>query len=264
MPKPQAFFVPNFKNSPPDALDQPSLSVLVKEHLPENLAWPSKALFSSNSWEYWLDGSGQQSFYAVDPKPGCMLQVDAGFRHGYVFTEFLSEGDAIFQPLWSLEIRLFSAWLASLGDLILHASGVKLEGRGYAFLGESGAGKSTLIHAFANRGQGLVLGEDQIILRLIEGRFWIFGTPWHEDPQYCSPEGVPLQGLYFLNHDEEPGITLLSPLEGVSAILQTAFVPYYRADWVAGILQNLDLLARRVPFYRLSYQLGTDPGEYLA
>lgn len=149
-------------------------------------------------------------------------------------------------------------WLAERGDLMLHASGVILDGKGYAFLGKSTAGKSTLAATLAKHHNTLVLGEDQVVLRHLEDKFWIFGTPWHENPEMCSPKGVPLDGLFFLDREAEPGIQEISAFDGVFRIMQTAFVPYYRPELIPGILDNLALLSSEVPFYQLSYELGED------
>ena len=160
-----------------------------------------------------------------------------------------------FYPLADIDVILLVNWLASFGDLILHASGVAYEGRGYCFAGVSGAGKSTLAAAFMASGL-TVLGEDNLVLRYLEGRFWIFGTPWHRDPAACSPDGVPLEKLFFLDRTAAPGVAPLPPVRGTELLLQTAFVPYYRPAAVATILDRLALLAERVPFYTLSHRLG--------
>jgi hypothetical protein len=103
------------------------------------------------------------------------------------------------------------------------------------------------------------LGEDQVILRYLEGRFWIFGTPWHENSGMCSPIGVPLANLFFLERDSDVGIKPIKPVEGVTRIIQNAFIPFYRSDLLPGIMDRLEHLSKLVPFHLLSYQLGTDP-----
>jgi hypothetical protein len=218
-------------------------------------------LYASDTWEFWLEESGSYVFLAPHQSPQCKMVVDPNFTAGELIGDFNVEGGEGFFPVWNLEIRLFSAWLASFWDVILHASGVKVDGKGYAFLGDSGAGKSTLAAALALDPSVTVLGEDQVILRFLEGRFWIFGAPWHLDPTMCSPEGVPLEKLFFLDRNQEPGVHEVSPLNGVTRLLQTAFIPYYRPEWLPGILERFERLAETVPFFLLSYQLGTDPWQ---
>lgn len=161
-------------------------------------------------------------------------------------------------PLRSIDIRIMVNWLAGFSDLILHASGVSVNGQGYCFLGESGAGKSTLVSALAKDDSVTILGEDQIILRYLDGQFWIYGTPWHERVEMCSPIGVPLKKMFFLNRIVEARIEPVSPSEGISRILQTAFVPYYLPEKLPGIIERLTLLSKELPFFCLSYKLGSD------
>jgi len=126
-------------------------------------------------------------------------------------------------------------------------------------VGDPGAGKSTLAAVLATDPGVTVLGEDQVVLRYLDGCFWIFGTPWHINPDMCAPIGIPIEKIFFLDRTLKPGTTRISPLDGITRILQTAFIPYYQSKWVPGILDHLGLLAQQVPFYLLSYKLGTDP-----
>lgn len=215
-------------------------------------------LYLSENWELWLDEAGRYVFAARRESPPRRVVVDAGFTAGEVLGDFSSfDGEGLY-PHQRLEIRLFANWLANFGDVILHAAGVAVGGRGYCFAGTGGVGKSTLAAALASDTTITVLGEDQVILRCLEDRFWIYGTPWHENPAMCSPLGVPLEKLFFLERTGEDGMAVCAPVDGVVRLLQTAFIPYYRAEAVSAILDRLALLARSVPFYTLSYRLGAD------
>lgn len=216
-------------------------------------------LYRSETWEFWKDSKGRLIFFAPYQVPPSKLIVSPDFKYGEVLGDYsLFAGKSLY-PLENLEIRLFAAWLATRGDMILHASGVMVDGKGYCFVGSSGAGKSTLVTTLAADPAVTVLGEDQVILRYLKDRFWIFGTPWHIDPNRCSPDGVPLEKLFFLDRNAKPGVEWVTPLEGVARLLQTAFIPYYLQESMPAILDRLALLAETRSFYTLSYQLGGDP-----
>lgn len=215
-------------------------------------------LFDSNSWTLLWEGEGRYIFLSHEKNLPCQISVDQDFRHGEIYSHVLIDDDKKYFPIKNLEIRLFSVWLASLGDIILHASGILVNKRGYAFLGESGAGKSTLVTSLSTHPSLTVLGEDQVILRYIDDRFYIFGTPWHTDPALCSPKGAPVEGLFFLDRSLPPGVKRIKPLDGVSRILQTAVIPYYLPDFMPLILDRLASLSEQIPFYTLSYPLGSD------
>ncbi len=213
----------------------------------------------TETWELWLDEAGRYVFVAPRQSPPRLAIVDPGFVDGEVCGEFSTSNGEGAYPLQGLGIRLFANWLAGCGDAILHAAGVAVDGKGYCFTGSSGAGKSTLTASLASNPSATVLGEDQVILRYLDGRFWIFGTPWHVNPDLCAPLGVPLEKLFFLDRDAAQPLAAVAPFDGVTRLLQTAFIPYYRPAAVSAILDRLALLAERVPFYTLSYRLGDDP-----
>jgi len=217
-----------------------------------------KRLCQVEVWELWRDGLGQLVFTQPHHFPLRWVVVDPAFRQGEIRGDFSSIQGKAFYPLLHIDIVLFSNWLATFNDLILHASGVAINGNGYGFVGASGRGKSTLIRDLAGKPGVTALGEDQIILRQLNGRFWIFGTPWHLDPSRCSPVGVPLSKLFFLDREAIETVMPVSPFEGVTQLMQTAFVPFYLPDKVNMIMARLANLAEEVPFYSLAYKLGTD------
>lgn len=209
-------------------------------------------------WELWRDQDGQYVFVSPRQIPPKSIKIDPNFRTGEVLGDFSSiKGEPIY-PLSSIDIRIMVNWLAGFGDLILHSAGVGIDGQGYCFIGESGVGKSTLAAVLAKESSVTVLGEDQVILRYVDGKFWIYGTPWHEHVEMCSPVGVPLKKIFFLDREIEPHIKMVSPSEGMIQILQTAFVPYYLHDKIQLIMEQLTLLGEAIPFFSLKYKLGSD------
>lgn len=219
--------------------------------------------YRSDTWEFGRASDGNLIFNYPSEEPRSTLVINPDFSRGKLTGEFSKINEGKVYPLQWLEIQMCSAWLATMGDVILHASGVAREGKGYCFIGESGAGKSTIAAALAGDPAVTVLGEDQVILRWLDGRFWIFGTPWHINPAMCSPLGVPLEKLYFLDRSMPDGVTQMEPDLGVTRILQIAFVPYYFTEHLPTILDRLSLLAKQIPFNSLSYRLGSDPWQLI-
>ena len=220
-------------------------------------------LITTPNWELWENESGGYLFLTRRQSPACGIAVDQRFSTGEVFSDFSSPkqgGAVLFQ---GLDLKLYVNWLGCFGDLILHASGVSESGQGYCFAGVSGVGKSTLAEALVNHHAVQILGEDHIILRYIGGHFWVFGSPWHENPAMCAPNRAPLQKLFFLDRQAEVGIHAIKPIEGVQRLLQTALIPYYRPAIVAKILDRLTLLANQVSFFTLNYELGQDMWEQI-
>jgi hypothetical protein len=229
-----------------------------KGPLLENSGWQSLA-YPSETREIWKDDRGRFVFVVpqISP-PRRQVVVDPNFKSGRVIGEFQPDNGIIQYPLENIGIIIFINWLAGMGDLILHAVGIDINGHGYCFAGVSHAGKSTLAAALKLVPGLTLLGDDNLALRYLDGQFWIYGTPWHQNASMCAPGGVPLEKIFFLDKAGDPGIYSLNPTEGISRILQTAFVPYYRSETLPGILRRMDQLTDHVSFYRLSYQLGAN------
>lgn len=239
------------------ASDAPILALTLIDHqLPKDQF--VEKLCQVEIWEIWRDASGRFIFYQPRQAPPRWLVVDRDFKVGEVWGKFSSEIQTAFYPLQYIDIILYANWLAKFEDLILHAAGVAIDGKGYAFIGASGRGKSTLVANLPRQPNLTILGDDQVILRYLDGQFYIFGTPWHLNPNCCSPQGVPLEKIFFLNRTSQQATAPLKPISGMTQILQTAFIPYYRVDKVEGILNRLAALAEKTPQLALSYQLGTD------
>ena len=211
------------------------------------------------TWALWQDEQDRFVFVtSPDSLPKRHIIVDKDFNGGEIIFENLLE-----YPLKDIEIILFINWLANFGDIIIHASAIEIDGRAFVFFGESGAGKSTLVKNLREMTGGTILGEDNLAMRYIKDRFWIFGTPWHLVPENCAPIGLPVQELVFLDRFLQPGMVQIKPIEGIARLMQTAFIPYYRRECLPGILDRLDLLGQLVPFYSLSYELGEDVWQFL-
>jgi len=119
-------------------------------------------------------------------------------------------------------------------------------------------GKSTLATTLSSHPQVKILGEDQVILRYLDGQFFIFGTPFHINPDLCSPQGAPLEKLFFLDRNDPDGVRAMAPIDGVTRLLQTAFIPFYLSESMPAILDRLANLADVIPFFSLSYRIGSD------
>jgi hypothetical protein len=101
-------------------------------------------------------------------------------------------------------------------SLLLHASGVTIGDRGYLFLGDSGAGKSTIAELLeAELGPGIIHSDDRIVLREREGKWYMYGTPWHGTFPRVLSQGIEVAGFFYLEKSEK---NFLVPLEPSQAL----------------------------------------------
>ncbi len=160
----------------------------------------------------------------------------------------------------------------------LHSCGiVGADGVGNLFVGHSGAGKSTTTRLWTSREDVEVLSDDRIIVRRNESkkqvprlarndngsdvntpsgkhRMRMYGTPWHGEAMYASPNSAPLARILILEHGHGNVLTPLSPSQAVAELFARAFVPFHRHEYVESALTFLQEVVDSVPVYRFSFE----------
>jgi hypothetical protein len=198
-------------------------------------------------------------FFGADPYK--RLSVDAGFTRGIlemnagcaVRSSF--PGMALSYPLDEL---LIMHRLTQEKAIELHGSGiVRANGVGNLFVGHSGAGKSTTTRLWTDRENVEVLSDDRIIVRRDASsptRMRMYGTPWHGEAMYASPNSAPLARIFVLEHGHGNVITPLTPSQAVAELFARSFVPFHRHEYVNSALVFLEELANAVPVYRYAFE----------
>jgi len=175
----------------------------------------------------------------------------------------------------------------------LHGTGiVRPNGDANLFVGHSGAGKSTTTRLWTEVEEVEVLSDDRIIVRRdgsiserIHGNgasqhgigvlrlrdcsasrsnlsaqddkkhgMRMYGTPWHGEAMYASPNSAPLTRIFVLEHGHGNVITLLTPSQAVAELFARSFVPFHRHEYVESALSFLEELANAVPIYRYAFE----------
>ncbi len=77
-------------------------------------------------------------------------------------------------------MMLIFAFAASRCQTVLiHASLVRQNGYGYAFIAKSGTGKSTQVSMWLRHLPGCdLMNDDNPVVRIVDGEPWIYGSPW--------------------------------------------------------------------------------------
>jgi hypothetical protein len=144
---------------------------------------------------------------------------------------------------------------------MVHACGIDDGGRGYLFAGNSTHGKTTTARLW--RDQATILNDDRIVLRQREGRTWMYGTPWHGDYRQVSPQGVPLEKIFFLRHGEENRASRVAGVAAASMLLARCFPPLWDAEGMGFSLDFCAQVVDSVPCYELGFVPDERAVEYV-
>lgn len=155
-------------------------------------------------------------------------------------------------PFHDLEFPFFGAFYAAHQGLMLHASAVDMNGQAWLFIGPSGAGKSHWTRYCRARG-GLAFSEDRVVVRVLDGQVWAFGTPWHRRDQFHEPHRAPLRRIYFLRQAEPDQCEPASQGAAATLMLRAAVLPVYDSLLMSRILEVIDASVQQAAVFRLGY-----------
>lgn len=239
------------------AVEPGSCDVNLQVSWADSLKVPSSTLLfhSGGLWSLFAEPSGYR-FSFLSPLLGMTpykeAWLDREFRSGRVLLSrryFETE-----RPVYPLEYPLDELLMIhrlSRGEGVeVHAVGISDENsRGHLFLGHSGAGKSTTARLWIDRPGVRILSDDRIILRVREGRIWMYGTPWHGDAGIASPDCAPLDDIYLLEHGRGNERLPLPPGRAAAELFARCFVTHHSGEGIRFTLDFLDRVAREVPCF---------------
>jgi hypothetical protein len=239
-----------------DFIVEPSFGdIQIQVEWTDSLEIPAgEPLFNSGGLWRLFEESGGYRFYFSTPYLGASpykaAWFDPEFKRGHLqlFRPYFDERKPIYPLEYPLDELLMIHRLACGEGVETHAVGIVDEGgQGHLFLGHSGAGKSTTARLWKSESNAQVLSDDRIILRVREGRIWMYGTPWHGDAGIASPECAPLSRLYLLEHSDHTELLSLSPGRAAAELFTRSFVPHHSPKGLQFTLRFLDRVAREIP-----------------
>ena len=135
---------------------------------------------------------------------------------------------------------------------ILHSAVIEKDGRGYAFLARSGVGKSTHISLWKRvYGDSVsIINGDKPIVRLIDGEFYAYGTPWCGKENWNENRRTKLCALCFIERGEKNEIAHMDSERSALRIIKQILIP---KDEIGAIktLELADLILKKLNVYAL-------------
>lgn len=161
----------------------------------------------------------------------------------------LSEKDAVYMESGFH----FYGNLLKYDGIMLHASAVELDGKGYLFSGNCGAGKSTHTRLWQTvyGEKAHIFNDDKPALRLIDDVWYAYGTPWCGKDAININMKVPLAGICFMKQARENRIRRLSQREAVQKIIRQTMYRLHYLENLDLMLSHVDKLVRMIPIFEL-------------
>ena len=164
--------------------------------------------------------------------------------------EYLSTGSSFYTQLMKYD------------GMMLHSSCVVLDNRAYLFAAPCGTGKSThtgfWLEQFGDR--AFILNDDKPALRLEDGVWYAYGTPWSGKYNINRNVRVPIGGIAVVERAAFNEIERYNGRDAIFFLLSQVVRPR-GAEYRIVLLELLDKLLTNVPVWRLKCNM--DPESAL-
>ncbi len=152
--------------------------------------------------------------------------------------------------------------LINFDGMMLHASAVVVDGKAYLFSAPSGTGKSThtslWLRLFGDR--AYIINDDKPAIRLEDGRFYVYGTPFSGKHDISRNTRTELGGICFISQAHENKIYPMPENEVIVNVLEQT-IRRLGINQMDKMLSVLDKLLKSITVYKLDCNMDPDAAK---
>lgn len=137
----------------------------------------------------------------------------------------------------------YSFSTCEMDTLLVHASVIRNNGKGYLMTAPSGTGKSTHTRLWYENIPGSdLMNDDNPVIRIIDGTPIVYGTPWSgKTPCYRNIQ-APIGGIVRIQQRPENSIRQLSPINAFTMMLPSCNTMKWDKRVYSGVCTSLEHL----------------------
>lgn len=216
-----------------------------------------KVFDSGALWQLYRD-NGNYIFRLASPHfgpaPYKIATFDYGFTTGEVHLSlrYFDPRQSVYPLEYPLDELIMMNLLARGRGVEVHSSGIlDATGKGFIFAGQSGAGKTTMARLWDTREGVKVLSDDRIIIRKMDGKYLMYGTPWHGEARLAYSMKAPLEAIFFLARGQKNELIEQSRVQTTARLMACGFPPFFDAVGLEFTLEFYEELTKTIPCYEL-------------
>lgn len=183
-------------------------------------------------------------------KDCCLMDVDPAYRRATALI-----GGTTAERRYALDTSLMLLYAFASADrdtLLIHASAVESDGRGYLFLGKSGTGKSTHSRLWLRHIAGThLLNDDNPVVRIADGQFRVYGTPWSGKTPCYLDRSLPVGAIIRLHQAPDNHIRKLNTIRAYASLLPSCSYMKWNPAMAEAVHSTVSLIAGSVPVFDL-------------
>ena len=151
---------------------------------------------------------------------------------------------------------------AGMGTLLVHASVIKNNDKGYLFLGKSGTGKSTHSSLWLKYIAGSeLLNDDNPVIRIDDEGATVYGSPWSGKTPCYKNDCVRIGAFVQIKQKPENRIVRERPLQAFTILLPSMSTMKWDKRVYGGICDGVGRLIEKVPLYTLGCRPDKEAAE---
>lgn len=136
--------------------------------------------------------------------------------------------------------------------MLMHASVIRHQGKGYLMTAPSGTGKSTHTRLWYDNIPACdLMNDDNPVVRIVDGQAIVYGSPWSGKTRCYRNIQAPVGGIVRIQQRPENSIRTLSPLEAFSNLLPAISNMKWDKRVYKGICDGIAELVRLCGMYEL-------------
>jgi hypothetical protein len=98
-----------------------------------------------------------------------------------------------------------------------------------------------------------ILSDDRIVLRKMNGGFWMYGTPWHGEGRFFSTSRAQLSRIYFLEKGGKNEVIAYRTAEAIGRLTACSFLPFYKPEPLDFTMAFFEEMVKTVPTGELRF-----------
>lgn len=156
----------------------------------------------------------------------------------------------------------FNVKLLEYDGMFLHSSTVVVDGKAYSFSAPCGTGKSTHTSLWLKLlgDRAFILNDDKAAYRLIDGRYYAFGTPFSGKHDINVNTSAELGGICFIEQAEANSIERMDIDSAVPLIFSQTLRPS-NVRRTMMLCDFIDELIRKIPVYKLRCNMDVEAAQ---
>lgn len=157
---------------------------------------------------------------------------------------------------------LMAEKLTAYNGLLMHGSALCMDGQAVVFLAHSGTGKSTHSRIWRETFGDRVwmINDDKPIFRVIDGKAFVYGTPWSGQYRLSRNASAPLKAMVLLARSEKNKIVPITKIEAFPMLMPYAYFSK-KPDTMKQILEVESKLVDAAEFYVLGCNMSPEAAE---